>query len=183
MQNSWLITLEIILLFVAYAAGWFGTLLGLPGTWLMVLAAALYAWIGPGDDSRFALGWPAILILSILALLGEFLETAAGAAGAKRAGGSRRGMLLAILGSVAGAMIGAGAGVPIPVIGPLIGAILGAAVGAFVGAVAGEVWKGREFDHSWRVGESAFWGRLIGTLAKLWVATVMVIVGVLGLAF
>lgn len=181
MDSAWIATAEVVLLAIAYLAGWFLTLVGLPGTWLIVASAAIYAWLGPAADSRIALGWPTVVILLLLALLGEGLETLAGAAGARRAGGSRRGMLLAIIGSVFGALFGAGIGVPIPLLGPLIGAILGAAVGAFGGAIAGETWKGRTLDHSWRVGESAFWGRLWGTVAKLAIATIMVVVGVLGL--
>lgn len=183
MNNAWLISAEIALLVLAYLTGWFMVLMSLPGTWVMLGAAGLYAWLGPSDEGRWELGWPTLAALLGLAVLGEILETAAGALGAQQAGGSRRGMLLAIAGSIVGAMLGAGVGVPIPVIGPVIGAVLGAALGAFVGAVLGELWKGRELDHSWRVGESAFWGRLLGTLAKLGVATAMVVVGVLGLAF
>ncbi len=169
------------MLVLAYMIGWIMTLLSLPGIWVMVACSLVYHWVGPAEPARLALGWPALATLIGLALFGEFIETAAGATGAKRAGGSRRGMLLAIVGSIVGAIFGAGAGIPIPVIGSVLGSVLGAALGAFAGAALGEIWKGREFDHTWRVSEAAFWGRLFGTLAKLGVATLMCIVGIIAL--
>jgi uncharacterized protein YqgC (DUF456 family) len=180
-QTNWLFFLAAILLVLLYGAGWVMTLLGLPGAWLMVVAAALYAWLMPAE-SRLAIGWPTVFVLVALALLGELIESAASAMGARRAGGSRRGMALSVVGSIAGAILGAGVGIPIPVMGSVIGAVLGAAIGAFIGSVVGETWKGHDLEMSWRVGEAAFWGRLVGTLAKLGVATAMVIVGVMALA-
>lgn len=175
-----LLTIEVTLLVLAYVAGWLLTLFGLPGTWLMVVCAAAYAWL-VNADGRLATGWTTVLALLVLALVGELFETFFGAAGARQAGASRRAMLLAVVGSIAGAIVGAGAGLPIPVVGSVVGAILGAALGAFLGALAGEVWKGRALEHGWRVGEAAFKGRLVGTLAKLAVATVMLAVGLAAL--
>ena len=91
-----------------------------------------------------------------------------------KAGGSRRAAIPALLGSLAGGIVGLFVGLPIPIVGPIIGAVLLAGVGAFAGAVLGEQWKGRSFDDSWRVGKAAFWGRLLGTLAKTAIGAVMV---------
>ena len=67
-------------------------------------------------------------------------------------------------------------GAPIPVIGQLVAAVLLAALGALGGAVLGERWKGRDFDESFRVGEAAFWSRMVGTLGKSLVGAVMLAV-------
>ena len=44
----------------------------------------------------------------------------------------------------------------------------------------GEAWKGRSLGQSWQIGQGAFWGRLLGTLAKVTVASAMVIATTLG---
>lgn len=62
----------------------------------------------------------------------------------------------------------------------MIAIVLFAAVGATCGAMVGESWKGRTAEDSWEVGKAAFWGRLLGTMAKI--GTACVIVAVTGLA-
>jgi uncharacterized protein YqgC (DUF456 family) len=169
-----MIYLELFLLFVALAVGWCLTMLSMPGNWLIVAAAALFAWLAPPET--FDISWQIVALLVGLAVAAELLELAASALGAKRAGGSRRSAVLAIFGSVTGALIGAVVGLPVPVIGQLVAAILFAGVGALVGAMLGETWKGRTLAESWKVGQSAFWGRLLGALAKTGIATAMVVI-------
>ena len=143
------------LLLIVLAACWVLTLLGMPGNWLMIAAAVGYVLLVPGD-SPAAIGWATVVVLSVLALLGELLEFLAGALGAAKAGGSRRSAVLALAGSLAGAVVGLFVGLPIPLVGPLLGALLLAA--GHSGAVLGERWKGRQLDKSLKVGEGAFWG-------------------------
>ncbi|MGH7134451.1 MAG: DUF456 family protein [Pirellulales bacterium] len=176
-----MIYLGLLLLFLALIAGWCLTMLSMPGNWLMVAAVALFAWLAP--SATFDIGWPIVALLVGLAVVAELLELAASALGAKRAGGSRRGAVLAIFGSVAGALVGAGVGLPIPVIGSLVAAILFAGAGALVGAMLGETWKGRTLAESWKVGQSAFWGRLLGALAKTGIATAILVIAVVAALF
>lgn len=176
-----MIYLGLLLLFVALIVGWCLTMLSMPGNWLMVAAVALFAWLAPSES--FDISWQTVALLVALAVVAELLELAASALGAKRAGGSRRGAILAIFGSVVGALLGAGVGVPIPLIGSLVGAILFAGVGALVGAMIGESWKGRTLAESWKVGRSAFWGRLLGALAKTGIATAMLVIAVVAAIF
>ncbi len=150
---------------LALLAGWLLNLIGLPGNWLMVGAAAVCAWLAP-PESRLHVEWLTVGLLAAMGVLGEIAEFAAGAAGAARRGGSKRGVVLSALFAVAGGVIGAVVGTPIPVIGNAVAAVLGAAIGSAAGAVLGERWKGRELSHSLEVGQAAFWGRLLGTLAK-----------------
>jgi uncharacterized protein YqgC (DUF456 family) len=167
--------LYAILLLVVLLAAWLLTVVGMPGNWLMVAAAALYAWLVPADAGA-SIGWGVVLAIGILAALGELLEMAAGALGVAKAGGSKRGAVLALLGSMIGGLVGMAVGVPIPLVGPLVGAVLFASLGALLGAVIGECWKGRELAESWQVGRGAFWGRLLGTLAKVLVGSIMLVV-------
>jgi uncharacterized protein YqgC (DUF456 family) len=172
MDILWAILLVLVLL-----VGWVLTLFSLPGNWLMVAASALYAWLVP-EAWPTDIAWPWLVALALLALLGEACELLAGALGVRHGGGSKRGAMLAIAGSVAGAILGGFLGSwALPVIGTVIGAVLVAALGALGGAMAGEAWKGRSLGESWRVGQGAFWGRLLGTAAKLLIATTMVLVG------
>ena len=52
-----------------------------------------------------------------------------------------------------------------------------AGLGALGGAMLGETWKGRDLKTSWEVGHSAFWGRVLGSLAKVLIASIMLAVG------
>src|SRR5262245_36688800 len=99
-------------------------LFSLPGNWGIVLFTALFAWLVPYPDGG-GVSWEGVIALLILAIVGEIIEFVAGAAGAAKSGGSRRGMVLAIVGAMLGSLVGAGVGVPVPVIGSLIGAIGG----------------------------------------------------------
>jgi uncharacterized protein len=162
-----------LLLILVLLICWLLTLLGLPGNWLMVAATALYAYLTPGSSSA-ALGWKTVLALVILAALGEIVEFVAGAMGVTRAGGSRRGAVLALAGSLVGGILGVFIGVPIPLIGSVVAAVLFAGLGAMAGAILGETSAGRDMGTSWRVGKLAFWGRLAGTLGKMVLGAVMV---------
>lgn len=168
------------LLLIALAACWVLTLLGMPGNWLMVAAAAGYVLLVPAE-SPAAIGWTTVVVLIVLASVGELLEFLAGALGVAKAGGSRRGAVLALAGSLAGGVVGLFVGLPIPVVGSLLGAVLLAGAGAFVGAVLGERWRGRQLGESLKIGEAAFWGRLLGTVAKSAVGAVMVAVVLIAL--
>lgn len=171
-----------LLLVVAVLAGWGLTVFSLPGNWVIVVSAALYAWLGPADPSRLALGLGVVLTLAALATLGEIVEFAAGAWGAVKAGASRRAAALALVGSLAGSVLGMFVGLPIPVVGSIVAALLFASLGAAAGAIGGEVWAGKEVDESWGVGGAAFLGRLCGTLGKMLVGSVMTSIALAALA-
>lgn len=163
------------LLVLANSVCWFATLFTLPGNWIMLLLTALFAWFYPDEGGR-GVGWTAVGVIAGLAVLGEVLELAAGAAGAAKKGGSRRGMVLAVGGAVVGSILGAIAGVPIPIVGPIVAAVGGGALGAFVGAYLGEMWKGKTSGESISIGTAALIGRLLGTTSKLIVGAIIVVV-------
>jgi uncharacterized protein YqgC (DUF456 family) len=146
---------------------WFLTLLGLPGNWLMVgLSTLFYFFVLQNGAPAF--GTSVLITLGVLAILAEVLEFAASAMGIKK-GGSKRGAIYSMIGSIIGGIVGAAFGL-------LIGAVLFAALGAMAGAVYGERSLGKELGQSIEIGKAAFWGRILGSLAKLMIGGIMLAV-------
>jgi uncharacterized protein YqgC (DUF456 family) len=175
--NVWSYYLYALLLVIGCLIAWLLNLVTLPGNWLMVAGAALFAWLLPVEDGR-GIAWKMVIILAVLAAIGEVIEFAAGAAGAAKQGASRRAVALSMVGAIVGSIVGvvAGAPIPIPVVGPLVMAILGGAAGAFGGAYLGETWKGRDEQARTAAGRGAFFGRIWGTVGKFAVGAVMLAV-------
>ncbi len=159
------------------ALGWWCTLIGLPGNWLIVFSGALFAWLFP-IQGGLGFGWGVVFVLAGLATLGEILEAIASAAGMAK-GGSRRGAVGAMIGSLIGGTVGAGLGLPVPIIGPVVGVVVFASLGAMFGAFVGESSSGQAFDKSLAVGKAAFVGRLLATVAKITIASVLLAVAIL----
>jgi uncharacterized protein YqgC (DUF456 family) len=145
-------------------AFWAGILFGLPGIWLMVLVAAIIEWLQPGE---YMFSQWSLYVSAGLALLAEVLEFMLGAAGARQAGGSKRGAALAIVGGVIGAVLGTA--LPIPVLGTLIGAC----AGAFAGSLLGDRLAGRPMDQSVEAGRGAAIGRFWGTTSKMIIGAIV----------
>ncbi|MFP4144389.1 MAG: DUF456 family protein [Phycisphaeraceae bacterium] len=178
MWDASLLVLVMVLLLLVNAGGVALVALQMPGTWLMLLCTAIVAgwradwWMGyDGWGAMLAAGpitlWTLLFLLG-LAVLGEIIEFIAGAAGAAKAGGSKRGAAGAIIGGIVGAILGTAA-IPIPVVGTLVGAALGAGAGS----ILGDLWAGREWDITWAAGRGAAIGRFWGALGKLIVAVLM----------
>ena len=145
---------------------WVAVLFNLPGTWLMVLFAALLEWWTP---EQTVYGVAVLGSATALATLGEILEFVLGARGARKAGGSKRGAVLAIVGGIVGAVLGT----PLT---PILGTLIGACLGAFAGSLLGDLWAGRSLGHSMVSGRGAAVGRLWGTIAKLGIGAAIVAV-------
>jgi uncharacterized protein len=172
MDAVWIYFLWAVLLVAVGCAAWFLTLVTLPGNWLIVAAAAVFALLLPEDAGR-GITWITVGILVGLAILGEIIEFGAGAAGAAKQGASRRAIVLSIIGAMVGSITGLAIGAPIPILGSFIMAVLGGAAGAFAGGYLGEAWKGRTEEERMAVGRGAFSGRLWGTVGKLAVGAIM----------
>lgn len=154
---------------------WVGTLLGLPGNWIIACFAVLFGILYPSEEGS-GISITTVVALIVLAALGELVEFMASAAGAAKGGASKRSIVLAVVGTTIGSVVGAIVGVPVPVVGSIIAAVLGGGIGAFAGAFAGEIWKGRTADDGIRVGQAAMVGRILGTGGKLVLGVIMVIV-------
>lgn len=163
-----MLDITVAVLFTLLAVvGWGANVLGLPGNWLIV-CLALGGWLLVPESYRSYISHVPVIAIGLVAVVGEVLEFVASALGASRMGGSKRGTVLAIFGSIGGAVLGlfSGALIPVPIIGSLIASLLLGAGGAFVGAVAGERWAGKDWEASLQIGNAAFWGRLLGTVGK-----------------
>jgi hypothetical protein len=171
-MEPWLYYIWAIALVFACGLAWLATLVALPGNWLIVGCSALFAWLLPQDSTR-GITWTAVAVLAGLAVLGEVVEFAAGAAGAAKQGASKRGVVLSMFGALVGSILGIGIGLPIPVLGSFVMALVGGAAGAFFGAYLGEAWKGQPHEARVAVGRGAFTGRIWGTVGKLAVGAAM----------
>ncbi len=131
---------------------------GLPGVWLLALTALVVEAI-----------WPQTLGVWVVAgaiatgVVGEVLEFAAGAAGAKAAGGSKSAAFAAILGALVGAILGTLFLPFLPIIGTIVGAVAGAGLSA--GLVERGV-HGKKWGDSARVAQGAATGRLLAIALK-----------------
>ncbi len=147
----------------------------LPGTWVMLALAGIIEYCDHfylADDNPQTFAWWVLGVCVGLAIAGEVLETLASAAGAKRGGATRRGMIGSIIGGIAGALV-LTFFIPIPILGSLIGAV----IGTFLGAVIGELTSAeREQSGTLKPAIGATIGRLLGTTSKLALAIAMWIV-------
>lgn len=147
--------MEGILLIAALVIGLFLIPLGLPGLWVMAGAVLAYSYFVPTG----AIGLWTIVLVAVLALVGEVLEFTLAGRYARRYGGSRRAGWGAIIGSFVGAIVG----VPVPIVGSVIGAF----VGAFVGAWVAEMTRSPELRAATRVATGALLGRIAAVAAKV----------------
>jgi uncharacterized protein YqgC (DUF456 family) len=125
-----------------------------PGTPLILVGAALYAWVH--DFTPVGIG--RLAILASLAAVASGLHYVAGAIGARRYGGSGWG----VAGALAGAVVGLFFGLPGLVLGPILG------------AVAGELLRGAGLEGGVRSGLGASVGMLLGVVANVAMGLVMI---------
>jgi hypothetical protein len=154
------------------------TVIGLPGGWLLLLLAGgvqlADRWLRTDGSHTFS---AATLIGGVaVALAAEFFEFSAGAAGAKKAGASKRGMIGATVGGIVGAIAGAPFGL-------VVGAIVGGVVGSALGAIAMELTLPHQtLESSMGSAAGAAAGRVKGLAGKL-VLTLVLWIGLSIAAF
>jgi len=164
-----MIWLYYIILLLVLLSGVFLNVLTLPGLWLMVAGVGLYGWATGWNN---LIGWPSLGTLFGLAVLAEIIEFLAGAAGAKSAGGSKRGAAGSIIGGIIGAIFLSFL-VPIPIVGTVVGICLG----AFAGAAVVEWMIGKDLKQSALIGAGAAKGRFYGIIIKIAFGVVMLLIG------
>lgn len=125
----------------------------LPGAWLIVLGLVLIA----AADGFVRVGGPTLILIGVLGAASYGIDFAAAALGTRRVGASPRAMLGAALGTVAGLFFG----------------LPGLVLGPFVGAVLGELSVRRDVRQAGRAGVAAWIGFIVGLVAKVAVAFVM----------
>lgn len=141
--------------------------IGLPGLWLMIALAflvQLFDAIPFTGHAPLHFGWTLLGVCIAIGAVAEVVEAAAGAAGAKAGGATRRGMIGAFVGGIAGAIFGTPL-IPIPIVGTLAGGLLGSFAGAWIGEASAE--HQRHPDEKMRAALGAAAGKLAGTFGKL----------------
>lgn len=173
--------LYVLLLFILLSGSAVFTLMALPGNWLILFITFMFSIHFPVTSSLHV-GWGVLITMGLLATLGEVLEFFLGAASLAK-GGSKRGALWALIGSIIGSFLGAAGLSIVPILGTAVGLVLGAALGAMGGAILGERSLGKDSSESMRLGKVAFWGRLLGSVSKILIAGLLVTMGTLAAIF
>ncbi len=174
-----MVILWAILFIVAILIAWCTNLVGLPGNWLMLAIAVVY-WILKPVGEAASLSVTALVIMGAMAGVGELLELSMSSARVAKAGGAKSAGY-AIVGSIIGGIFGLGVGIPVPVFGSIVGSLLFGSLGAMAGAVYGEISSGETFSQAFRIGQAAFVGRALGTLAKLLLGLLIVGTAIVGM--
>lgn len=144
------------------AAGLAGIILpALPGVPLIFIGMLVVAWA----DGFTHIGPGMLMILGLLMVLSVVVDFIANLLGAQRAGASKLALLGAAIGTVAGLFFG----------------IIGIVFGPFIGAVLGELAHSRHGGTAAKVGVGTWVGLLLGTVAKIGIAFVMLGIFVLAL--
>lgn len=165
--------LLIILAFLLCFCGAFLSCLSISGTWLVLAATGLLAFV---RQEPFPGMWT-ILVFLFLCIGVEILELAAGWIGVSKRGGSRLAGIMAVVGGFTG--MGLGTLIPIPFIGSLVGML----AGSFVFAYAVEKERLKNSDDAANVAWGTIISRIIILLTKVCVTLAMIAVLVLGILF
>ncbi len=154
----WLLSAALII------AGIAGTILpALPGTALVLAGIVLGAWI----DDFTRVGGITLAFITVLAVLAWVLDYVAGLMGAKRVGASTEALIGAALGTVAGLFMG--------LVGVLFMPLVGAAVGEYLAR--------RDHGQALKVGTATWLGMMLGMIAKVVLAFMMVGLFIVALVF
>jgi len=136
---------------------------GLPGQFVIAAAALVFTLVVGAET----LSWSVVLCLFVVAVLAEIIESLAGFLGA----GKARGSLLSCVGALVGGIVGAVLGT---LATPVIGTLVGALSGAFIGAYLVEYHITRARGQAARVAKGALVGRILGSIAKIFLAVSMI---------
>lgn len=145
----WILSVALIALGVA------GTVLpALPGTLFVLAGIVLGAWI----DGFTRVGWPSVTVVAVLAVIAWVLDYVAGLMGAKKAGASKLALLGAAIGTVAGLLMG----------------LVGVFFMPLVGAAIGEYLAQKDHGRAVKVGVATWVGIMLGMIAKVVIAFMMI---------
>lgn len=142
-----------------FAVGLIGTIVPvLPGAGLIFAGALLFAFFDNFEKVEIS----TIVILAVIAVLSQLFDYLSGAYGAKKMGSTKAG----VWGSIVGGLMGM-----------FLGNIVGLVFGIFLGAVVAEMFfANKSAAHSLKIGLGSILGFLGGTVAKLILGLVMLIV-------
>jgi len=154
----WVLSVALMLVGLA------GTVLPvLPGTALVLAGIVLAAWI----DDFARVGGGTLALVAVLAVIAWVLDYVAGLLGAKKAGASVHALIGAAIGTVVGLLMG----------------IVGVLFMPLVGAAAGEYLARRDERRAVKVGLATWVGIIIGMIAKVVIAFMMIGIFIVALLF
>ncbi|MCF7848441.1 MAG: DUF456 domain-containing protein [Kiritimatiellales bacterium] len=146
--------------------------LSLFGTWTVLLATTLLAWIRWPDFPGLA----TLAVFLVLCIGAEILEAVAGSWGVVKRGGSKAAGWAALGGGILGMFLGSF--IPIPIIGSLLGML----IGSFGCAFWVEHARMKKTDHAAHVAFGAVLARIAVIFLKLGLTLIMIFTLVLGIA-
>lgn len=137
-------------------------LVGLAGTVLPVLPGTILVWggivLGAWIDDFTRVGMTTVVVVSVLAVLAWGLDYVAGLLGAQKAGASKLALLGAVVGTVLGLFMG----------------LVGVFFMPLVGAAVGEYMAQKDQKRALKVGVATWIGIMLGLIAKVVLAFIMV---------
>lgn len=143
-------------------------LLGLAGTVLPILPGTVLVWggivLGAWIDDFTRVGMTTVVVVSVLAVLAWGLDYVAGLMGARKAGASKEALVGAAVGTVLGLFMG----------------LVGVLFMPLVGAATGEYLAQKDQARALHVGVATWIGIMVGLIAKVVLAFIMV--GIFGAA-
>lgn len=129
--------------------------LGLPGSWIALVAILIFD-IATGFTT---VGWMLLLVMAGVAVVGEIIESALGLVYVAHKGATKWGVLGAFIGGLTGAIGGSA-------VIPFVGSVIFGLIGAFTGAVLFEYVYYRSLDRAVQTGFFAFIGKISAMLVK-----------------
>jgi uncharacterized protein YqgC (DUF456 family) len=146
----------LVLLYLLLLALNVSIFLGVPGGWIAFGGIVIYD-IATGFST---VGWKWLVVMGVVLVVGEVIESLLGIVYVARKGASRWGVLGAFIGGIAGAIAGS-------FVLPFIGSIIFGLVGAFALAVLFEYIYYKSLDRALQTGFFAFIGKLGAMFVKM----------------
>lgn len=143
---------------------------GLPSNWIILVLVFLWKLLGPASSAA-DLTWTFIIVMVVIAAIGELLEWGIQVKLGSKFGSSSKGNWVGIIGSIIGGIL----------LLPLFfgfGAILGALAGAYLGCLIVELACRRSFKEANIAAWGAFLGRFLGMALKLGIGIAIVVMSV-----
>ena len=136
--------------------------LGLAGTVLPLLPGTVLVWggilVGAWIDDFTRVGTTTVVVVSVLAVLAWALDYVAGLMGAQKVGASKQALLGAAVGTVVGLFMG----------------LVGVLFMPLVGAAIGEYMARKDQTRAVKIGVATWLGIMVGLIAKVVLAFIMV---------
>lgn len=152
--------IALIIFGILAIAGFALTILGIGGTFLVLLGAIIYDLI----VQQYAISLNILFVLGGLAVLGEILEWVVSSAAVKKKSSN-----WAVIGTLAGAIVGAS------MFSWLFLGIPGLIIGAILGAYLAELTRTHDAKRAWNAAKAALKGRALVSITKTLLLVVQVI--------